>query len=157
MIVTARSGERVGGGQVFKLDEHSRPPSKRATALMLDDRGQLAEATGASIFFVFDREHHTPKPDCFLDGITCQAVIAKAPNEIGRARDLPEEMAKAYETGLRAGSFFDWRSDLDKVSNADLFRLKIAFMSDHKTVLEITGRRNSNVLNNGRSRRLDLV
>lgn len=44
-------------------------------ALMLDWRGQVAEATGANIFFMNEKEIHTPMPDCFLNGITRRTVI----------------------------------------------------------------------------------
>ncbi len=44
-------------------------------ALMLDYRGYVAEGTGANIFFVKDKNIHTPIPDCFLNGITRQTVI----------------------------------------------------------------------------------
>ena len=44
-------------------------------ALMLDWRGQVAEATGANIFFMKEKELHTPMPDCFLNGITRRTVI----------------------------------------------------------------------------------
>tara|TARA_Y100000590_G_scaffold467467_1_gene646480 strand:+ start:3392 stop:4276 length:885 start_codon:yes stop_codon:yes gene_type:complete len=44
-------------------------------ALMLDYRGNVAEGTGANIFFIKDKDIHTPIPDCFLNGITRQTVI----------------------------------------------------------------------------------
>ena len=52
-------------------------------AMMLDYRGQVAEATSANIFFVRDGELFTPTPDCFLDGITRRTVI-----DLARQRGL---------------------------------------------------------------------
>jgi branched-chain amino acid aminotransferase len=72
-------------------------------SLMLDWRGQVAEATGANVFFVFDGELHTPAPDCFLNGITRQTVIALAKQrgiKVVERAILPEEMAKASECFL---------------------------------------------------------
>jgi len=70
---------------------------------MLDWRGQIAEATGANIFFVIDGVIHTPTPDCFLDGITRRSVIALAKARgykvVERAM-LTEDMAKATECFL---------------------------------------------------------
>jgi len=47
-------------------------------AMMFDWRGQIAEGTGANIFFVRDGVLHTPTPDCFLNGLTRQAIIGLA-------------------------------------------------------------------------------
>jgi branched-chain amino acid aminotransferase len=88
---------------ICTLSKHEAEAAGYADALMLDWRGQIAEATGANIFFVIDGEIHTPKPDCFLDGITRRSVIDLAKKRqykvIERAM-LPEEMSKATEAFL---------------------------------------------------------
>jgi branched-chain amino acid aminotransferase len=77
-------------------------------ALMLDSNGFVAETTGANIFFVRDGQLHTPKADCFLDGITRQTVIGIARTqgiEIIERRVKPEELhtfSECFVTGTAA-------------------------------------------------------
>jgi branched-chain amino acid aminotransferase len=74
-----------------------------ADAMMLDWRGFIAEATGANVFFVKDREIHTPKVDAILNGITRLTLIDLA-RERGYEvviRDIrPEELSTFQECFL---------------------------------------------------------
>lgn len=81
---------------ICTLSKHKAEAEGYADALMLDWRGQVAEATGANVFFIKDGKIHTPKPDCFLNGITRQTVVdlAKRRNiEVIERVIMPEEMA----------------------------------------------------------------
>ncbi len=75
---------------------------------MLDYRGQVAECTGANIFFVKDGALHTPTPDCFLDGITRRTVIDLAKRrgiEVVERAILPNELegfSECFITGTAA-------------------------------------------------------
>ena len=85
---------------ICTLSKHDAEAQGFDDALMLDWRGQVAETTGANIFLVIGGVLHTPKPDCFLDGITRRSVI-----ELARIRGLeivervimPDEISKADE------------------------------------------------------------
>ena len=80
---------------ICTIEKHKAEREGYNDALMLDWRGQIAEATGANIFFVKDGVLHTPLPDCFLDGITRRTVIGLAKQRglkvIERAI-MPEEL-----------------------------------------------------------------
>src|SRR5690606_9089918 len=88
---------------ICTLSKHAAEAKDYADALMLDWRGQVAEATGANIFFVKEGKLHTPKPDCFLDGITRRTVIGLAKDlgiEVIERAIMPEEMAGFEEAFL---------------------------------------------------------
>ncbi len=85
---------------ICTLSKHDAENKGYDDSLMLDYRGFIAEATGANIFFVIDNEIHTPKPDCFLNGITRQTVINIAKQQGFKVVEryiLPEEMKNAQE------------------------------------------------------------
>ena len=89
---------------ICTLSKHEAEAKGYSDALMLDWRGQVAEATGANIFFKMpDGKLHTPKPDCFLDGITRRTVISLA-SQLGiktiERAIMPEEMKDAEECFL---------------------------------------------------------
>ena len=78
------------------LSKHEAEQQGYIDSLMLDYEGNVAEATGANIFFKNEAgELHTPIPDSFLDGITRREVI-KIANSKGikvlERKIKPEEM-----------------------------------------------------------------
>ena len=61
---------------ICTLSKHEAEEQGYADSLMLDHEGNIAEATGANVFFKDKNgEIHTPTPDSFLDGITRRTVI----------------------------------------------------------------------------------
>ena len=88
---------------ICTLSKHAAEAEGFDDALMLDWRGRLAEATGANIFLAINGELHTPTPDCFLDGLTRQAVIGLAHKRqipVIERVIMPEELEKADEVFL---------------------------------------------------------
>jgi branched-chain amino acid aminotransferase len=89
---------------ICTLSKHTAEAAGHQDALMMDYRGQIAEATGANVFFFMsDGKLHTPTPDCFLNGITRQTVIELAKKrgiEVVERAIMPEEMANASECFL---------------------------------------------------------
>ena len=60
---------------ICTVSKHEAEAKGCSDSLMMDYRGYVAEATGANVFFVKDGKVHTPRPDCFLNGITRQTVL----------------------------------------------------------------------------------
>ncbi len=102
------NSKAAGLYMICTLSKHAAEKNGYADALMLDWRGQVAEATGANIFFIKDGVIHTPIPDCFLDGITRRTAIDLAKRrgfEVIERVILPEEMAEfeqCFLTGTAA-------------------------------------------------------
>ena len=93
---TAPSHAKAAGlYMICTMAKHAAEAKGCSDAMMFDYRGYVAEATGANIFFVKNGEVHTPKPDCFLNGITRQTVIGmlkeKGVNVIER-HIMPDEL-----------------------------------------------------------------
>ena len=81
---------------ICTLSKHEAEKDGYTDSLMLDHEGNVAEATGANIFFK-DKigELHTPIPDSFLDGITRRTVIgiAKSKNiKVHERKISPNEL-----------------------------------------------------------------
>jgi branched-chain amino acid aminotransferase len=98
---TAPTNSKAAGlYMICTLSKHAAENEGYADALMLDYRGQIAEATGANVFLVQGAKVHTPTPDCFLDGITRRTVIdllRKRGHDVVERAIMPEELAKTDE------------------------------------------------------------
>ncbi len=121
---TAPTASKAAGlYMICTMSKHRAADRGFDDALMLDWRGQVAEATGANIFFVRDGALHTPTPDCFLDGITRRSVIRLARRrgiEVIERAIWPEELEgfeQCFLTGSAAevtpvGSIGPWRFEV---------------------------------------------
>ena len=109
---------------ICTLSKHEAEKKGFTDSLMLDYKGDVAEATGANIFFKNKSgELHTPIPDSFLDGITrrCIIDIAKSKNiKIVERKIKPEEMANfvgCFLTGTAA--------EVTPVSQIDTYKFQV--------------------------------
>ena len=129
---------------ICTLSKHEAEEKGFTDSLMLDHEGNIAEATGANVFFKNNSgELHTPVPDSFLDGITRREVIKIAKTKgvkVIERKIKPEEMRNfvgCFLTGTAAEvtpvsqiSEYDFKvcdliKDLNK-SYQDLVRKKSA-------------------------------
>ena len=104
---TAPTASKAAGlYMICTISKHEAEAAGYHDALMFDWRGQVAEATGANIFFLRDGVIHTPTPDCFLDGITRRSVIDLAKRrgiEVVERAIWPDEL-ESFEQAFLTGS-----------------------------------------------------
>jgi len=112
---------------ICTLARHAAQAKGLDDALMLDWRGQVAEATGANVFFVRDGALHTPVPDCFLNGITRQTVIELAGRrgiDVHERAIWPEELS-SFEQFFITGS----AAEVSPVSCAGPWKFEVGDLS----------------------------
>ena len=109
---------------ICTLSKHEAESKGFTDSLMLDHEGNIAEATGANIFFKDKNgDLHTPIPDSFLDGITRREVIKIAKNmgvKVIERKINPEEMKNfigCFLTGTAA--------EVTPVSKIDKFNFEV--------------------------------
>ena len=109
---------------ICTLSKHEAEKDGYADSLMLDHEGNVAEATGANIFFKDKNGNlHTPIPDSFLDGITRRTVIdiAKSKNiKVNERKILPEDLA-SFEGCFLTGT----AAEVTPVSQIQDFKFKV--------------------------------
>ena len=94
---------------ICTLSKHEAEKEGFTDSLMLDHEGNIAEATGANVFFKNSKgELHTPTPDSFLDGITRRSIIKLANSKnikVIERKIKPEELSNftgCFLTGTAA-------------------------------------------------------
>ena len=109
---------------ICTLSKHEAEKKGFTDSLMLDYQGNIAEATGANVFFKdSNNELHTPIPDSFLNGITRRCVIEIAKSKkikIIERKIKPEELSKfsgCFLTGTAA--------EVTPVSQIDKYKFSV--------------------------------
>ena len=109
---------------ICTLSKHEAEAQGFTDSLMLDYEGNIAEATGANVFFK-DKSGalHTPVPDSFLDGITRREVIKIAKSKgikVVERKIKPDEMSDftgCFLTGTAA--------EVTPVSQVDNYKFEV--------------------------------
>ena len=109
---------------ICTLSKHEAESQGFTDSLMLDHEGNIAEATGANIFFK-DKEGslHTPIPDSFLDGITRRCVI-----DLAKSKKIKviERKIKPTEMSNFVGCFLTGTAaEITPVSQIDKFNFSV--------------------------------
>ena len=109
---------------ICTLSKHEAERQGFTDSLMLDYEGNVAEATGANVFFK-DKEGnlHTPIPDSFLDGITRRTII-----EIAKSKKIKvyERKIKPEELSNFVGCFLTGTAaEVTPVSQINKFSYKV--------------------------------
>tara|TARA_B100000945_G_scaffold174079_1_gene139467 strand:- start:3081 stop:3767 length:687 start_codon:yes stop_codon:yes gene_type:complete len=109
---------------ICTLSKHEAESKGFTDSLMLDHEGNIAEATGANIFFKDSSGSlHTPIPDSFLDGITRRSVI-----EIAKSKGIKiiERKIKPSEMSDFIGCFLTGTAaEITPVSQIDKFNFEV--------------------------------
>ena len=109
---------------ICTLSKHEAEKDGFTDSLMLDYQENIAEATGANIFFKNDEgELHTPVPDSFLDGITRRCII-----EIAKSKNIKifERKIKIDELSNFTGCFLTGTAaEVTPVSQIDKYKFKV--------------------------------
>ena len=109
---------------ICTLSKHEAEKEGFTDSLMLDFQENIAEATGANIFFKNDKDEiHTPIPDSFLDGITRRSII-----EIAKSKNIKiiERKIKPDELSEFSGCFLTGTAaEVTPVSQIDKYKFKV--------------------------------
>ena len=109
---------------ICTLSKHEAEKNGFTDSLMLDYEDNVAEATGANIFFKNNKgELHTPIPDSFLDGITRRSII-----EIAKSKKIKiiERKIKPKELDQFTGCFLTGTAaEVTPVSQIDKYNFTV--------------------------------
>ncbi len=117
---------------ICTLSKHEAEKDGFTDSLMLDFEGNVAEATGANIFFKDKNgDLHTPIPDSFLDGITRRTIIgiAKSKNiKVNERKISPDELGN-FEGCFLTGT----AAEVTPVSQIQELKFKVC-----KTIIDLS-------------------